>query len=186
MKYPAFLFVILLAALCGSPARAALIIYSYDSPIYNANGFYQASATITVDDQSRSLVAVDFSSDPFTFFWQGAAGLIHDQPVSATGGLYQNGFSSIFSGDITFNLYLDIFYLEAGEDLFHNLHKTHPYEGAFISSTSFGETLWLSGTLTKLDTIEVPEPASALLFALGLLLILRKATATAVIAAQQP
>ncbi|BFM13784.1 hypothetical protein R50072_39370 [Simiduia litorea] len=171
MKYLVTISVFLLTILCCKTTSAALITYSYDSPIHNANNSYHATAIITVDDQSRKLVEVDFSSDPFAFFWQGEVGLMYDQPVSDSDSLYQNGFHSFSTAGITFSLYLDYFYLAAGEDLFHNLHKTHPYEGASITNTLIGETLWLAGTLSKIDTIEVHETTSATLLFIGLLLL---------------
>ena len=156
-------------ALClCTTAHATFITYSYNSPIVNANGFHFATGMFTVDDQTRGLVDVTFNSDPFTFHWKGYVPLLNPQPVEDEGKLYQNGFETFVAGDIEFNLYLDVFYLNAGEDIFHNLHKTAPYEGAQIRDMSDNNTMWLTGGLTKLYTTEVNDPNLWILFSLGL------------------
>ena len=161
----------LIPLLFSAPVYAALISYSYDSPIHNPDGVFAASAIIVVDDQSRSLVSVDFNSAPVDFFWQGSVSLYYDQPVSDTAGRFHNGFKSVYAGDFIFNLYLDEFELDAGEDLFHNLHKTNPWEAAFIADEKLDKLFYLAGGLTKIGVVEVAAPATGVLMTLGLALI---------------
>ncbi|MFL1464944.1 hypothetical protein [Marinobacter sp. HN1S83] len=151
----------LLAALFLSmSANATLISYSYDNTIANPQGSHSAVGIFTVDDQNRGLVSATFESEPASFEWEGFAPLLHDQPVSDEGGLFENGFEPFVSGDFEFFLFLDLFFLEAGQDIFHNLDKTAPFEGAGVTVLSTGETYYLTGGLTKLQTIDIPEPST--------------------------
>lgn len=163
-------FTFVLSCLAGSSlAHAGLIHYAYNSPIHNAGGAHDAMALITVDDDLRRLVGVSFASEPFTFEWFGSVELMYPQPVEDVGGLYVNGFKSFVHEDIELSLYFDYFYLEAGEDIFHNLHKTHPYEGAFIRNVTNNETLWFSGMLTKVSPAVLRESSALMLLCLGLM-----------------
>jgi hypothetical protein len=169
--FVAYIFAIACMAI-GSLAHAGLIQYTYNSPIHNASGAHDAAALITVDDDLRRLVSVSFASEPFTFDWLGSVELMYPQPAEDVGGLYVNGFKSFTHEDIELSLYFDYFYLEAGEDIFHNLHKTHPYEGAFIRNVTNNETLWFSGMFTKVSPAVLHESSTLMLLCLGLMALI--------------
>ncbi|WP_165495663.1 PEP-CTERM sorting domain-containing protein [Marinobacter halodurans] len=160
----------LLLALCFmSPAHAALITYAYTNKIENQHESYDAVGLFTVDDQRRGLVSATFTSIPVNFEWEGFVPLMYDQPVSDVGQLYENGFEPFTVGDASCFLYLDLFFLDAGEDIFHNLDKTAPFEGASVEVVSTHTGYFFIAGLNKVSTVDVPEPASTALFGLGLL-----------------
>lgn len=160
----------LLLVLCFiSPTHAALITYAYNDKIGNEFEEHNAAALFTVDDQKRGLVSTVFASDPVSFAWAGFAPLQYDQPVSSVGQLHENGFEPVTGDTFEFHLWLDLFWLDAGEDIFHNLHQTHPYEGAYVANNTTGASYWFHGRLTKLTTVEVPEPSTLALLSLGLI-----------------
>ncbi|ROU00767.1 PEP-CTERM sorting domain-containing protein [Marinobacter sp. R17] len=159
---------LLLALSVIAPAHAALITYAYTNKIENPYESYDAVGLFTVDDQRRGLVSATFASTPVNFEWEGFVPLMYDQPVSNVGQLYENGFEPFTVGDVSCFLYLDLFFLEAGEDIFHNLDKTAPFEGASVEVVSTHTGYFFIAGLTKISTVDVPEPASMALFGLGL------------------
>ncbi|MFB2765404.1 PEP-CTERM sorting domain-containing protein [Marinobacter shengliensis] len=162
------LLTIVLACLAPA-ANAALITYSYDHPIMNPYESHNATAIIEVDSVLRGLVSVQFTSDPITFSWTGLVPLMYDQPISDTDALYENGFEPFVVDNFEFFLFLDLFYLEAGKDIFDNLHLTAPFEGAHVGNRDSGDYYWLTGRLKKIAPAKVPEPSSHLLLLAGLL-----------------
>ncbi|WP_143151164.1 PEP-CTERM sorting domain-containing protein [Marinobacter nauticus] len=162
------LLIILLVCLAPA-ANAALITYSYDHPIMNQYESHNATAIIEVDSVLRGLVSVQFNSDPISFNWAGLVPLMYDQPISDTDALYENGFEPFVVDNFEFFLFLDLFYLEAGMDIFDNLHLTAPFEGAHVGNRDSGDYYWLTGRLKKMALAKVPEPSSVLLLLAGLL-----------------
>lgn len=163
---------ILLAALfvCMS-ANAALITYSYNGTIENPHVSHNAVGLFTVDDQVRGLVEATFESEPASFEWEGFAPLLYDQPISDEDGLFENGFQPFVAGNIECFLFLDIFFLEAGQDVLHNLHKTAPFEGASLTDLNTGDVYFLTSGLTKVPTTDTDVPEPPTLALLGLVLI---------------
>ncbi|MBS3804763.1 MAG: PEP-CTERM sorting domain-containing protein, partial [Oleiphilaceae bacterium] len=160
------LFLILALCTCTT-ANAALITYSYDHTISNRYEMHDALGLFTVDDQREGLVSVLFASQPATFSWEGYAPLMYDEVVATESQLYENGFESFTANNVTFDLWLDLFWLDAGENIFHHLDKAAPYEGALLAVD--GNPYWLGGSLNKVRTVEVPEPSALALLSLGLL-----------------
>nr|WP_243864995.1 PEP-CTERM sorting domain-containing protein [Halospina denitrificans] len=93
---------------------------------------------------------------------------MYEQPVSNESKLFENGFKPVTWDKFDFFLFFDLFSLEAGQDIFHNIDRTHPYEGASVSGPA-GD-FWLQGRFNKVRTAKVPEPAAIGLLALGLVL----------------
>lgn len=151
------------------PANAAVITYTYADEIANPDANHDAFGVFRVDSVRRGLISSQFVSEPATFNWEGFSPLMYDQPVSDEDQLYENGFEPFTVGDLSCFLFLDLFGLEAGEDIFDNLHKTFPNEGATISNLLSGEEFYLTGRLTKVQAVAVPEPSTLALLALGLL-----------------
>lgn len=160
---------ILMLACLAPAANAALITYSYSHPIANQYESHNATATIEVDSVLRGLVSVQFTSVPVTFSWTGLVPLMYDQPVSETGALYENGFEPFVVGSFEFFLFLDLFYLEAGADIFDHLDLTAPFEGAYVANLDSGKYYSLTGRLEKAPPAKVPEPSSLLLMLAGVL-----------------
>ncbi|WP_323750907.1 PEP-CTERM sorting domain-containing protein [Marinobacter sp.] len=169
MKHTIKSLILLLALGFMSPANAALITYAYNDKISNQFESYDAAALFTVDDQRSGLVSAVFTSTPISFSWSGFVPLMYAQPVSNVGRLYENGFEPFDVGDYECFLFLDLFWLEAGENIFHNLHKTAPFEGAHVANLTTETGYSFTGRLTKLTTTQVPEPTPLALFGLGLL-----------------
>lgn len=162
------LFLLMLLALTPF-ANATLITYSYSDSIENRFESYDAVALFTVDDQREGLVSAQFASEPVTFSWTGFSPLMYDEPVATESRIYENGFLPITTGRFGLFLFSDIFYLEAGDNLFHNLHKTAPFEGAYVADHTTGASYFLMSTLKKVRTVDVPEPSTLALLGLGLL-----------------
>ncbi|WP_111494080.1 hypothetical protein [Marinobacter bohaiensis] len=158
---------ILLVMLAPAAASASLITYAYTSRIENPTESHEAVGLFTVDDQRRGLVSASFVSEPVNFEWEGFVPLMYEQPVSSVGQLYENGFHRFESGRAACFLYLDLFFLDAGEDIFHNLDRTAPFEGANVENLDTGTTYWFIAGLTKVRTVDVPEPSPLLLSLLG-------------------
>lgn len=160
-----------LACLLALPfaVQADLITYTYNSPIYGVLPNlqqYDASGRMTVDTDSRLLIAFEFESEPLTFSWTGETGLREPEPDPDFSGQYRNWFEPAGNANGAFYLYLDYFYLSAGEDLFEHLDRVPLFEGATVASTE-GEYL-LSGTFRRQAAAKVPEPTTLSLLALGL------------------
>lgn len=153
----------------SASTHAAIITYAYMDSIENADVSSDATGLFTVDSVRRGLISAQFESELATFDWIGFSPLMYEQPVASTDGLYENGFQPFQIDALSCFLYLDLFGLAAGEDIFHNLDKTYPNEGASITNLDTGEEFYLIGRLTKVSTVEVPEPSSLALLGLGVL-----------------
>ncbi|MAL99370.1 MAG: hypothetical protein CL583_13080 [Alteromonadaceae bacterium] len=153
----------------SASTHAAIITYAYLDRIENPSSSHEAIGIFKVDSARRGLISAQFESEPATFEWEGFSPLMYDQPVAGADGLYENGFEPFGVDALSCFLYLDLFSLAAGEDIFHNLDKTHPNEGAYIENLGSGEAFYLMGRLTKVSTVEVPEPSSLALLGLGVL-----------------
>ncbi|MEP3563700.1 MAG: PEP-CTERM sorting domain-containing protein [Marinobacter sp.] len=169
MKHTTTFLILLWALGFMPPTYAALITYTYNDKILNQHESFDAIALFTVDDQRRGLVSAVFASTPISFSWSGFTPLMYPQPVNSIGGLYENGFEPFHVDDYECSLFLDYFWLEGGENIFHNLHKTAPFEGAYVANRTTGTGYFFSGRVTKTATIKVPEPTPLALLGLGLL-----------------
>jgi hypothetical protein len=151
--------------------NAKIIEYVYEDPIYGEGSgccfkFYDALGYLSVDTETRRLVSFDFWSEIATFSWSGEAAL--KWPEQIRDGYYSNSFDRVFidGQDVSFFLYLDVFYIRKDQDLLENLELAETREGADIYVGE--EKYYFSGNLSKLTVAKVPEPATFALLALGL------------------
>ena len=163
--------------LSAAPAFGALIDYDYSFDYYDisdcATGCSPTAesgqGSLTVDTDGLALLNLNLFSDRFNMQWQGRQSFdTYDiWTLTEEGKLHSLGTEIDHSGYVA-SLYLDLFFVpDDANPMWHleNVSEQH-------NTLSDGRSTWaLFGRFTEVSPIEVPEPASWLLFLAGLIAV---------------
>jgi hypothetical protein len=170
----------LLLTVATLPASAALITYDLSFEVYKEDEFtldyFHGKGRMRFDGGAGTLLNLDLSSEFFSFNWSGTK-IIRYMDISdiwygdseTDYAMYDSGYMGVSSADATARFDFDLWSAPIGSDPLEYLAGA----SETVLNISHGFTDYTAPAptvkITKIRSVEVPEPSTLALLGLGLL-----------------